>query len=450
MESLMRVLIMAKKHRMQRVWHACVDLVINAGLDCDILRRFLPREIIADIAETRLQISGCMPNNMQIYDHVQPPQNLISSPSSCSMMCNINAGACCSEEQKILRLQQALDCMDVELVRLMVMGEGLNLDKALALHYSVANCNREVVKALLELGVVNVNYSDSLGRTALHLAADMGNAEMIAVLLDHHADPNVLTHDGFAAVDILRGLIKAGSQDNFHHDQHPPIIPPLCKADQKRIHLCIELLQSAVAVASREEAAESSCVTQAAGQIFNKNLNQEAPAFMSCGPAALIAGRIPIASGLGLMEGSKMAVSRIRDDRVRTTPKATRSSQIDSIACPLHLIRDARMQPFIAPQVNQELAPGSSQLSSLSPPAVIDKDKHSASVSSNGHNHFTGQITPQSNHNSVINGENSSLISPRAVNHGLYLSTGAYQDLQSTTHVATQDGNAGTGSSSEE
>lgn len=37
-------------------------------------------------------------------------------------------------------------------------GEGLNLDEALALHYAVENCTREVVKALLELGAANVNY----------------------------------------------------------------------------------------------------------------------------------------------------------------------------------------------------------------------------------------------------------------------------------------------------
>lgn len=40
----------------------------------------------------------------------------------------------------------------------MVMGEGLNLDEALALHYAVENCSREVVKALLELGAADVNF----------------------------------------------------------------------------------------------------------------------------------------------------------------------------------------------------------------------------------------------------------------------------------------------------
>jgi regulatory protein NPR1 len=45
-------------------------------------------------------------------------------------------------EQRTKRMQKALDSSDIELVNMMVMGEGLNLDKALALHYAVSNCSR--------------------------------------------------------------------------------------------------------------------------------------------------------------------------------------------------------------------------------------------------------------------------------------------------------------------
>ncbi|CAI9775159.1 unnamed protein product [Fraxinus pennsylvanica] len=68
------------------------------------------------------------------------------------------------EDQKIRHMRRALDSLDVELVKLMVMGEGLNLDKALALHYAVENCSREVVKALLELGATDVNYAINYGK----------------------------------------------------------------------------------------------------------------------------------------------------------------------------------------------------------------------------------------------------------------------------------------------
>ncbi|KAM1866451.1 hypothetical protein ACFX13_009304 [Malus domestica] len=63
------------------------------------------------------------------------------------------------EDQKIRRMKLALDSSDVELVKLMVMEEGLNLYMELALHYI---CSRklggEVVKALLELGAGDMNY----------------------------------------------------------------------------------------------------------------------------------------------------------------------------------------------------------------------------------------------------------------------------------------------------
>ncbi|CAI9760043.1 unnamed protein product [Fraxinus pennsylvanica] len=68
------------------------------------------------------------------------------------------------EDQKICHMRRALDSSDVELVKLMVMGEGLNLNKALALHYAVENCSREVVKALLELGAADVNYAINYGK----------------------------------------------------------------------------------------------------------------------------------------------------------------------------------------------------------------------------------------------------------------------------------------------
>ncbi|KAI5056595.1 hypothetical protein GOP47_0028413 [Adiantum capillus-veneris] len=282
-ESLMRVLVIAKRHRLRRIWPQCADLIVHMGLGCDALRKYLPAEVISELAtDTRLlqRSASYLQHNMTSNNVAanttsdrmahSPPKYLINSPNS-HMNCSINGsiGGCCSEEQRIVRLQQALDCMDVELVRLMVMGEGLDLDKALALHYSVANCNREVVKALLELGIVDVNYSDSMGRTALHLAAGMGNAEMIAVLLDHHANPNAVTHEGFASIDILRSLMKVGVVDHTNEHQHlglSAITPQLCKADQKRLHLCIELLQSAAAVVGRDDVGESSCVTQAATQ----------------------------------------------------------------------------------------------------------------------------------------------------------------------------------------
>lgn len=128
----------------------------------------------------------------------------------------------------------------------MVMGEGLNLDDALALHYAVENCSREVVKALLELGAADVNFpAGPAGKTPLHVAAEMVSPDMVAVLLDHHADPNVRTVDGISPLDVLRTL----TSDFLFKGA----VPGLAHIEPNKLRLCLELVQSAALVISREE-----------------------------------------------------------------------------------------------------------------------------------------------------------------------------------------------------
>ncbi|XVF12539.1 hypothetical protein REPUB_Repub08aG0127200 [Reevesia pubescens] len=89
----------------------------------------------------------------------------------------------------------------------MVMGEGLNLDEALALHYTVESCSREMIKTLLELGAVDVNYPVGFAsKTRFHIATKMVSPDMVVVLLDHHANPNVKIVDVVTPLDILQTL----------------------------------------------------------------------------------------------------------------------------------------------------------------------------------------------------------------------------------------------------
>ncbi|CAA6654099.1 unnamed protein product [Spirodela intermedia] len=152
----------------------CSHLVAKSGLPPDVLAKHLPIDVVAKLEELRLKSSLVRRSSfMQPQHHHQHqlhPSLDISGSASAEM----------EEHQKIRRMRRALDSSDVELVKLMVMGEGLNLDAALALHYAVENCSREVVKALLELGAAD---------TPLHVAAEMVSPDMVAVLLDHHADP---------------------------------------------------------------------------------------------------------------------------------------------------------------------------------------------------------------------------------------------------------------------
>ncbi|KAI3779454.1 hypothetical protein L2E82_09173 [Cichorium intybus] len=143
----------------------------------------------------------------------------------------------------------------------MVMGEGLNLDDALALHYAVENCSQEVVKALLELGAADVNYpTGPVGKTPLHIASEMVSPDMVTVLLDHHADPNVRTIEGITPLDILRTL----TSDFLFKGA----IPGLIYIEPNKLRLCLELVQSATLVISTEEGNATANAASISTQIY--------------------------------------------------------------------------------------------------------------------------------------------------------------------------------------
>ncbi|CAF2266322.1 unnamed protein product [Brassica napus] len=219
-EDVMKVLIASRKHDMHQLWTTCSYLLTKSGLPTEILAKHLPIELVAKVEDLRLKSS-------------MPHQHDLTS-------------ALDLDDQKIRRMRRALDSSDVELVKLMVMGEGLNLDESLALVYAVENCSREVVKALLEIGATDVNFQVGPTRkTALHIAAEMVSPDMVAVLLDHHADPNVQTVDGITPLDILRTLTS-----NF---LFKGTIHGLTHTEPNKLRLCLELVQSAALVISREE-----------------------------------------------------------------------------------------------------------------------------------------------------------------------------------------------------
>ncbi|WOG99941.1 hypothetical protein DCAR_0519297 [Daucus carota subsp. sativus] len=224
-EDVMKVLIASRKQEMHQLWNSCSHLVAKSGLPHEILAKHLPVDVVARIEELRLK-SALIHRSIAPHHHANPSSNF--------------------EDQKIRRMRRALDSSDVELVKLMVMGEGLNLDEALALHYAVENCSREVVKALLELGAADVNYPAGQARkTPLHIAAEMVSPDMVAVLLDHHADPNVQMAEGITPLDVLRTL----TSDFLFKGAGPG----LTHIEPNKLRLCLELVQSAALVISREE-----------------------------------------------------------------------------------------------------------------------------------------------------------------------------------------------------
>jgi len=254
-EDVMKVLLASRKQDMQQLWATCSHLVAKSGLPPEVLAKHLPIDIVAKIEELRIKSSMARRSLVPHHHHHHPHHHHASLDL---------------EDQKIRRMRRALDSSDVELVKLMVMGEGLNLDEALALPYAVENCSREVVKALLELGAADVNYpSGPAGKTPLHIAAEMVSPDMVAVLLDHHADPNVRTVDGVTPLDILRTL----TSDFLFKGA----VPGLTHIEPNKLRLCLELVQSAALVMSREEgnANNNNAPSNSAAPIYPPPMNED-------------------------------------------------------------------------------------------------------------------------------------------------------------------------------
>lgn len=231
-DDVMKVLLASRKQDMHQLWTTCSHLVAKSGLPPEVLAKHLPIDVVAKIEELRIKSSIARRSMMPHHHHHHHHHDM--------------GAAADLEDQKIRRMRRALDSSDVELVKLMVMGEGLNLDEALALHYAVESCSREVVKALLELGAADVNYpAGPAGKTPLHIASEMVSPDMVAVLLDHHADPNVRTVDGVTPLDVLRTL----TSDFLFKGA----VPGLTHIEPNKLRLCLELVQSAALVLSREE-----------------------------------------------------------------------------------------------------------------------------------------------------------------------------------------------------
>ncbi|XP_075492006.1 BTB/POZ domain and ankyrin repeat-containing protein NBCL-like [Primulina tabacum] len=293
-EDVMKVLIASRKQEMHQLWTTCSHLVANSGLPPEILGKHLSVDVVAKIEELRLKSSLA---RRSLIPHHHPHHH------------DLGGAAADLEEQKIRRMRRALDSSDVELVKLMVMGEGLNLDEALALHYAVENCSREVVKALLELGAADVNYpAGPAGKTPLHVAAEMVSPDMVAVLLDHHADPNVRTVDGITPLDVLRTL----TSDFLFKGA----VPGLAHIEPNKLRLCLELVQSAAMVISREEGNGNAPPSTATTSIYPPMGDEHASSVSSGGAANMsVAG-----SGLNLDSrivylnlGAQMGVGKLSE-----------------------------------------------------------------------------------------------------------------------------------------
>ena len=85
---------------------------------------------------------------------------------------------------------------------------GNNISLEVQLLHAVGRNSLESVQNILNQAmVVNVNYSDETGQTALHLAADKGNTEVVQLLLKSGGNVNAADHDG---ISVLQAAVIAG------------------------------------------------------------------------------------------------------------------------------------------------------------------------------------------------------------------------------------------------
>ena len=69
------------------------------------------------------------------------------------------------------------------------------------LHAAAINNHVELLRYLLQSGVVDMNMRDAQGKTCLYVAASKGHAEIVQLLLQAGADPSIKSVGGLHAAD---------------------------------------------------------------------------------------------------------------------------------------------------------------------------------------------------------------------------------------------------------
>jgi ankyrin repeat protein len=78
------------------------------------------------------------------------------------------------------------------------------------LYVAIRTRKKSMVRLLLRRGVSTINEQDTNGRTALHVAAQAGDEEMVETLVKHGADPKVVDNQG---LDALYCAVEMGHEE---------------------------------------------------------------------------------------------------------------------------------------------------------------------------------------------------------------------------------------------
>ncbi|KAG6507323.1 BTB/POZ domain and ankyrin repeat-containing protein NPR2-like [Zingiber officinale] len=204
-EDVIPILQVASHSKLNQLLSNCVQRVARSDLDDVAIEKELPPEVVEEIRTLRRKS--------------QPKEsNGVADPI---------------HEKRIKTIHRALDCDDVELVKLLLSESGVTLDDACALHYAAAYCDSKVVAELLDLNSANVNLKNDRGYTPLHVAAMRREPAVIVSLLTKGASALDTTADGENAVTICRRLTRA--KDYYTRTEQGQ--------ESNKNKLCIEILE---------------------------------------------------------------------------------------------------------------------------------------------------------------------------------------------------------------
>ncbi|KAK1304530.1 Regulatory protein NPR3 [Acorus calamus] len=180
-EDVIPILQVAFHSQLNQLLAHCIQRVARSDLDSIYLEKELPQKVVEEIKTLQRK---CLPEGSEapIVDPVH--------------------------EKRVRRIHRALDCDDVELVKLLLTESNITLDNANALHYAAAYCDSKVVAEVLDLGLADVNLKNPRGYTPLHVAAMRREPAVIVSLLTKGANASETTADGQSAVSICRRLTR--------------------------------------------------------------------------------------------------------------------------------------------------------------------------------------------------------------------------------------------------
>lgn len=206
-EDVIPILLVAFHCELTHILTQCIHRVARSDLDDISLEKDLPPEAARDVKSLRSNLP-------EAAQGPKPEEDTL-------------------REKRIRHIHKALDCDDVELVKLLLTESNITLDEAHGLHYAVSYCDPKIVKEVIDLDQADVNRRNPRGYTVLHVAAMRKEPSIIVCLLNKQASVFETTRDGQNAVGICKRLTRPKDYNmKAEHGQ---------EANKDR--LCIELLE---------------------------------------------------------------------------------------------------------------------------------------------------------------------------------------------------------------